>query len=165
MRKNIFLQKKFCNTFPAPSYIRVKIKIQKNFLNRKEVFKMTNKMILKGEMLNEEQLDMVNGGTVAELNELVSAFADNNKILGALEGVREFLSNVKAGSLTNIPMAYAMENFLKKDFGIDSNISVGWLGTGTRESGNTYREISTGKGLSHADVVQRVKSYGERYFG
>ena len=45
---------------------------------------MTNK-ILENEIMTDEELNNVQGATVSQLNELTSAFANNNKILGAFE--------------------------------------------------------------------------------
>ena len=79
--------------------------------------------------------------------------------------MRQFFSGTKLGSLSNIVMAYTMESFLKNDFKINSNISVGWGGTGFRESGNSYSDKFTGATLSHEEVVQRVKNYGKVILG
>ena len=101
------------------------------------------------------------GGTCEQLHELTKAFTSNNNVLNFFADAAEFAGNYKAGCLGNIPLAYAMESFLKKDFHINSNISVGWGGSGFREVNNTYSEIG-GKALSQADVVARLKEYGKR---
>ena len=122
---------------------------------------MTNDMKLQNEVLTMENLDEVSGGTVDQLHELTKAFTSNNKILNFFAGAAELSSKIKVGSIGNIPLAYAMEKFLKNDLGINANISVGWLGSGHRENGNTYSDKATGRGLSHAEVVQRVRDYGK----
>ena len=122
---------------------------------------MTKEMKLQNEVLTMENLDEVNGGTCDQLHELTKAFTSNNNILGFFADAAELASNYKLGCVGNIPLAYAMESFLKKDFHINSNISVGWGGSGFRESGNTYSEMSTGKALSQAEVVKRLRDYGK----
>ena len=110
--------------------------------------------ITNNEILNEEQLEYVNGGTVAQLNELVTAIAGNSDALKFLTGMTEI--STKIFPVGNIPLAYAMEDQLKK-LGISSNISVGWLGTGARESGNTYS--MNDQGMSHDEVVQFINNW------
>ena len=107
-----------------------------------------------------ENLDEVSGGTCDQLHELSKALMSNNEILGFFADAAEFASKYKLGCLGNIPLAYAMEDFLAKDMGIKANISVGWGGSGYREVGNSYTDMATGKALSHSDVVQRLKNYG-----
>ena len=124
---------------------------------------MTNEMKLQNEVLSIEALDSVNGGTCDQLHELTKALTSNNNILNFFADAAELASKYKAGCLGNIPLAYAMEGFLK-DIGINSNISVGWGGSGFREVNNSYSEISTGKSLSHAEVVERVRNYGNAAF-
>ena len=122
---------------------------------------MTKEMKLQNEVLTMENLDEVNGGTCDQLHELTKAFTSNNNVLNFFADAAELASKYKAGCLGNIPLAYAMESFLKKDFHINSNISVGWGGSGYREVDNTYSEMFTGKALSQADVVARLKEYGK----
>ena len=47
-----------------------------------------------------------------------------------------------------------MEKALKDCYGIDAYISIGWLGTGFRESGNRYSK--DGKSLSHSEVLNII---------
>ena len=116
---------------------------------------MTNEIrINNAELLSEEQLDNVAGGTVAQLRELLNAVAGNSDVLKFLTGATEL--STKIFPVANIPLAYAMEDQLKK-LGIDSNISVGWFGTDTRESGNTYSR--NGQGMSHEEVVQFIQHW------
>ena len=46
------------------------------------------------------------------------------------------------------------EKALKDCYGIDANISIGWFGTGFRESGNSYSK--GGHGLSHQQVLDII---------
>lgn len=122
---------------------------------------MTNEMKLQNEVLTMEALNEINGGTCDQLHELTKAFTSNNNILNFFADAAELATKIKVGCIGNIPLAYAMENFLKNDMGINANISVGWGGSGFREVGNSYSERSTGKALSHAEVVRRVSNYGK----
>ena len=125
---------------------------------------MTNEMKLQNEVLSMEELDNVNGATCEELHELTKALTSNNNVLNFFADAAELLSKYKAGCLGNIPLAYAMQSFLKNDLGINSNVSVGWGGSGFRETHNTYSDRATGASLSHADVLKRVRDYGKRAF-
>ena len=121
---------------------------------------MTNEMKLPNDVLTMEALDEVSGGTCDQLHDLTKALTSNNNILNFFADAAELATKIKLGCLGNIPLAYAMENFLQKDLGIKSNISVGWGGSGFREVNNSYTDMATGKALSHAEVVERVRNYG-----
>ena len=124
---------------------------------------MTKEMKLQNEVLTMENLDKVSGGTCDQVHELTKAFLGNNAILGFIADAAELGSKYKAGCIGNIPMAYAMEGYLK-GLGINANISIGWGGSGFRESGNTYTDKCTGESLSHDEVVQKLKAYGKMTF-
>ena len=125
---------------------------------------MTKEMKLQNDVLTVDELNSVNGGTCSELHELTKALTSNSNILNFFADAAELASKYKLGCIGNIPLAYAMESFLKNDLGINSNVSVGWGGSGFRETGNTYSDKYTGASLSHADVLKRVKDYGKRAF-
>ena len=120
---------------------------------------MTNTKILAEEILLDEELENVSGGTGDQLHELVHALMGNNKILQGIASAGELATKYKLGCIANIPLAYAMEGVLN-ELGVKAYISVGWLGSGTNEVGNSYQNKITGKGLSQAEVVDRLKNYG-----
>ena len=107
--------------------------------------------ILKDEMMNDEQLDMVAGGTVKELEELVEALQSNSvarglgKAYSHIPGVSEAIKYGVARDLFNM--------------GIEADISVGFCGTGIGSKNNKYRDTSTGKSLTHAEVLNRLKEH------
>ena len=121
---------------------------------------MTNEMRLQNDVLTMEALDEVTGATGDQLHELTKSFTSNNNVLNFFADAAELATKIKVGCIGNIPLAYAMENLLEKDMGIKANISVGWGGSGFREVGNSYTDMATGKALSHSDVAQRLKNYG-----
>jgi len=106
------------------------------------------------EMMSFENLDNVSGGTVSELHDLVNAIAGNNKLLNFLTGATEMAAGILP--VANVPLAYAMEHQLKK-LHVDANISVGWLGLGTHEVGNSYK--SMGKSMTHDEVINLLKTW------
>ena len=119
---------------------------------------MTNE-ILKDEILSEEELYFVNGGTVAELNDIWGALEKKTGTLGdvsnTLRTILDYLPGGAAGTaLWRNAAAPLAEKALKDCFGIDSYISIGWLGTGIRESGNRYSK--NGRGISHQEVLNII---------
>lgn len=121
---------------------------------------MTNERLINNEeMMSYDELDQIAGGTVAEFNEIWSALEKKAGTVGAVsEGLRKVLDmmpggNVGSAAWRNVAAPLA-EKALKDVFGINSYISIGWLGTGFRESGNTYSK--NGKGLSHNQVLQII---------
>ena len=111
---------------------------------------MTNTKITAEEMLNTEELEKVSGGTVAELKDLTNAIVSNPTL--------KFLSKVDS----HIPganrlVADAVEGILKDQLNIDADISLGLFGTGAGSAKNTYRDMETGKYMTHAEVLDRIK--------
>ena len=101
------------------------------------------------EILLDEEMEKVSGGTVGELKELTSAIVSNPTL--------KFLG--KANS--HIPganrlLADAVENTLKDQLNVDADISLGALGTGMGSKKNTYRDFKTRQLLTHQDVLNRI---------
>ena len=113
---------------------------------------MKDEKVLNEEVLSEEELEKVAGGKVAELEELTEAIVHNSTL--------KFLG--KANS--HIPganrlVADAVEGILKDQLNIDADISLGAFGTGAGSSKNTYRDMETGKYMTHAEVLDRIKQF------
>ena len=125
---------------------------------------MTNTKIFTEEILLDEELEQVSGGTCAELHELTKAAMGNSKILQYCAGAAELASKYKVGCLGNIPLSYAMESLLG-ELGVKAKISIGAFGTGGGENPNTYRNKISGASLSHAEVVDRVRNYSKFILG
>ena len=107
---------------------------------------MTNEIITNKEILSMEQLDSVNGGTVAE-------FTDDS----ALRTILDHLPGGKIGTAAwRNAAAPLAEKALKDCYGIDAYISIGWGGSDFRSSGNTYSK--NGKGLSHQEVLNIINN-------
>ena len=108
---------------------------------------------MTNEMMTMEQLDNVAGGTIAELKELVGALQSNSvarglgKAYSHIPGVSEAIKYGVARDLFNM--------------GIESDISVGFCGTGAWSKNNKYWDISNGgfKPMTHAQVLERIKAY------
>lgn len=120
---------------------------------------LTNEKIFADEILSDAELETVNGSTCAELHELSQAMDGNKALLKFITGVGEAIGT--AVPPTNVAFAYGMQKSLKV-LKIDSNISVGWLGTGIRSSGNTYSR--GGKPLTHEQVVHMLKTWTTSVF-
>lgn len=54
-------------------------------------------------------------------------------------------------------LAETVKKMLKEDMNIDADISLGFLGTGIGSSKNTYRDMTNGQYISHAEVINRIK--------
>ena len=100
-----------------------------------------------------EELEIVSGGTVTELDELISVIEGNGvfgdicgKIGGHLPG-------------TNGLVAALIKEVLEDSLGIRANISLGFGGTGLGSDPNTYLDIKTGKRLTHAEVINIIRRY------
>ena len=125
---------------------------------------MTNTKIYAEEILLDEEVEKVSGGTCDELHELVKAAAGNSKILQYCAGAAELASRYKVGCLGNIPLSYTMESILG-ELGVKAKISIGAFGTGGGENPNTYRNKISGATLSHAEGVERVRNYSNFILG
>ena len=119
------------------------------------------KQIITSEILSEEELYFVNGGTVSELNDIWGALEKKTGTLGDVSSVlRTILDYLPGGAVGTAAWRNAAaplaEKALKDCFGIDSYISIGWLGTGFRESGNQYKK--NGTGISHQQVLNIINA-------
>lgn len=56
-------------------------------------------------------------------------------------------------------IAALVEKCLDERIGIKADISLGFAGTGIGSDPNTYIEKATGRRLSHAEVLQRIRTY------
>ena len=120
---------------------------------------MTKEKIFTNEILSEEQLDNISGGTVAQFTDIWNALEKQAGVLGEIDnGLRTILDKLPGGDIGTAAWrngaAPLAELALKKCYGIDSYVSIGWLGTGFRESGNTYSK--NGQGLSHQQVLNII---------
>ena len=117
--------------------------------NREENLKKIDEKL---ETLNDEELEKVVGGTIAELKDLSNAILENSnlKSLGKIE------AHVPG---VNRMVADAVEKILKEDLNVDADISLGLLGTGAGSSKNTYRDMTTGQYITHQEVLDRIKQF------
>ena len=115
--------------------------------NREENLKKINAEL---EMLSDDELEKIAGGTVGELEDLTKAMLDKWPVLEKL--------GIGAAHTpgTNHLLAKEISNILRNDMGIEANINLGWGGLGISSDPNTYKEISTGKSLSHSEVLSRI---------
>ena len=112
---------------------------------------MADKDKFADEVMSDEELDQVAGGTVAEFDEICSAMANNpfvKKILGAS-------SHMPVGNVINKEV---VKYFLKENLNIEADISIGVLGTGIGSYHNTYKDLTEKRYLTHAEVIKRVQN-------
>ena len=105
------------------------------------------------EKMNDSELDIVVGGTVVQLEQLVRTFLKNCTCRDYMTGIS---THIPVG---NIATAEYIESFMKENMHIDANISIGVGGTGILSKQNTYRDTKTGKLLSHEEVLKRAENY------
>lgn len=113
---------------------------------------MTNTVCAREMSLDE--LENVAGGTVKQLNDLIWATCNNPKF--------PFVGAVAWGHVPFMSSASAtlFEVFLSECYDIEAGINVGFFGTGMGSGPNTYRDKKTGKVLTHAEVVAKIKGMG-----
>ena len=122
---------------------------------------MTKEKIFTNEIISDAQLENVSGGTIAQFTDIWNALEKKAGVMGDIDnGLRKILDMLPGGSIgtaawRNVAAPLA-ETALKKCYGIDANISIGWLGTGFRESGNTYSR--NGQSISHQDVLNIINA-------
>ena len=122
---------------------------------------MTKERFFENEALTMEALENVNGGTVAEFNDIWNALEKQAGVAGDISnGLRKILDLLPGGDVGSAAWRMAAaplaEKMLKDCYGIKSNISIGWVGTGFRESHNSYSK--NGKGLSHQQVLDIINA-------
>lgn len=111
---------------------------------------MTNTKV-NNNIIDLEELEIVSGGTVGELDDLIKALIDipmYKDLFGAVGGHIPGANNA---------IAALMEEVLEKSFGIRADIDLGIAGTGLCSDPNTYVDISSGKSMTHAEVLKRIK--------
>ncbi len=101
--------------------------------------------------LNSKELEMVNAGTVTELSELMQAISSN----GVLRG---FMAAHGHTPVLNLLDKIPVQEMLY-DLGIDSDISVGFLGTGIGSDPNKYVSLKTNKAMSHQQVLDYLNTF------
>ena len=101
-------------------------------------------MLKNNAKLNQNELNQVAGGTVKELEELVEA-------CGAMA---TFQTHVP---ISNKADAAYVKDYLRDKIGIEANISIGVVGTGLFSKHNTYKDIYTGRSLTHKEVLERIR--------
>lgn len=111
---------------------------------------MMNEKIFAEEILLDEEMEKVSGGTVGELKDLTNAMLGNSKF--------KLLSNTESHVPgVNRIVADSVEKMLQEDLNIDAKISLGFLGTGAGSKNNTYRDMTNGQYISHAEVLDRIR--------
>ena len=109
-------------------------------------------MLTSNNRMNDFELDNVVGGTRAEVDQIVWAYCNTNLRNDYFFAPGGYAT--KSGKyLAEVPI---LENFLKSDFNIDANISVGFYGSGMREKANTYS--INGKSISHQEVISMINA-------
>ena len=122
---------------------------------------MTKEKIFTNEILSDAQLDNISGGTIAQFKEIWEALEKLAGVMGKVDNtlgkILDMLPGGKIGTAAwrNIAAPLA-ETALKKCYGIDANISIGFVGTGGGESDNTYKK--NGQAISHQEVLNIINA-------
>ena len=100
--------------------------------------------------MSETDLEQVAGGTVGEFNDLINALYS---VFGDVfaDAVVSHTPGLNAGFRELVTAS------LEKNYKIKANISLGYLGLGIDSDPNTYTDMTTGKSLTHAEVLKRIK--------
>jgi len=118
---------------------------------------MTN--VLENKKMDMEVMENVNGGTVTQTREIWKTLVRkrvgvDGDVLNALPLLAD--RYLLVSDVSNCPIAYQCESILGKVFGMKANMSVGWGGSGFRESNNSY---SIGNNTySHEQVIEMIKT-------
>ena len=115
---------------------------------------MTDEKKIAGEMLTDEQLNGVSGGTSDETKAIIDA-------IGNVTREREIICRNTHGMeigrvfrQENDKLSYEeVEGYLKKNYGIDADISTGFLFYGGRS--NKYSK--NGQNLTHQQVLDIIR--------
>lgn len=111
---------------------------------------MAEEKILKDEIMSEEQLDQVAGGTVGEFEDILVAFAKQ----GVFKKTNAASAHIP---VINQGIAEGVEALLG-EIGIKADIDLGYGGTGVGSGKNTYTDANSGHPISHAEVLKRIES-------
>ena len=103
-------------------------------------------MLKDNAKLNQSELNQVAGGTVKEYKELIEAGKGFFKFQAHIPGVN------RVGA-TNL------EDFMRDKMGIEAHISLGAVGTGLFSKHNKYKDLSTGRSISHNEVLERLRKF------
>ena len=103
------------------------------------------------ELLSDEQLNLVAGGTAKEERQLCDEIVVNPD----LKEVFNALVHMPFG-----PVGEAVvEKLLLDTMDIEAHIDLGIARTDQMSLPNTYKDLRTGKSITHAEVVQRIRKY------
>lgn len=114
---------------------------------------MTNTAVKTYE-IELKDLETVSGGTVTEFEQLLKAIINKPLVAQAGGLVCGHIPGVNNG------MAALVESILEDRLGIEADISLGFAGTGIGSDPNTYFDKATGQPLTHQQVLDRIKNFG-----
>ena len=100
------------------------------------------------EILTDEQLDGVTGGTTQEFEKIIQAISSNEDLVNKF---KQALSDVPGGNISLENMKEPVTTLLK-GLGIDAKINL-------NSTLNSYKDTKTGKSLSHDKVISTIKNY------
>jgi len=103
---------------------------------------------LQNEMLSEEELEEVTGGTMMEFTQILSTVVSNTSLM---KDLKDILVNVTGGNLNLEEVRNALTGVCD-ELGIKAKISV-------YTNKNVYTDKKTGKSISHDEVIKRIKNY------
>ena len=102
---------------------------------------------MTNEILTEEELDSVTGGTAKEFTQIISAMSANRSLFLK---IKETLSK-SDGNINLKDMKEPVTEILR---GMNINATLD-----LDSAKNSYKDTKTGNSLSHVEVIKRIKSY------
>ena len=103
--------------------------------------------------ISVRELETVSGGTVTEFEQLYKAYYSNGFLVALAGGIGTHIPGV------NYIAVAGLEKHLEENLKIKADISIGFAGTGIGSDPNTYVDMETGKSLTHAEVLERIKTF------
>ena len=100
------------------------------------------------EIMSDEELDQVAGGTIREFNQIIRTISSNTALINKF---KDALEEIPSKNLTLENMAKPVAKILG-EIGIDAAINLS-------SDANSYKDIKTGKTLSHDAILSRIKSF------
>ena len=100
------------------------------------------------ELLSEEELDQVAGGTITEFNQIITTMSLNTALIKKLKVA---LEEIPSKNMTLENMAKPVTKILS-EIGIDAHINL-------NSDANSYKDKKTGKSLSHNIILKRIKAF------
>ena len=103
--------------------------------------------------MSDEELEQIAGGTVKQLEDLAVALSEKSKFVLNWSPGQTAVAHIPGA---NAILAKSVKDVLRDNYKIEANIDLGWIGLGWASENNTYKDMTTGKTLTHKEVLDRI---------